>query len=70
MAKLLAFFAQSTDSLCENMIIALVFEKNAIFWQKLQKIGIITSMYPRATILRRIFANGQFEQFFRNSKSS
>jgi hypothetical protein len=37
LAKILAFFAQTTASFCKNMIITLVFEKNANFlaenWQ-------------------------------------
>jgi hypothetical protein len=47
LAKILAFIAQTTDSFCKNIIITLVFEKNANFFaenlQKLQKIVIITS---------------------------
>jgi hypothetical protein len=47
LAKILAFFAQTTASFCKNVIITLVFEKNANFfaenWQKSQKIVIITS---------------------------
>jgi hypothetical protein len=47
LAKILAFFAQTTVRFCKNMIITLVFEKNANFfdenWQKSQKIVIITS---------------------------
>jgi hypothetical protein len=43
----IGFFAQSTASFCKNLIITLVFEKNANFfaanWQKSQKIVIITS---------------------------
>jgi hypothetical protein len=46
-AKKLAFFAQNKAKLCQNWIITLVFEKNAILfaknWQKTQKIVIITS---------------------------
>jgi hypothetical protein len=46
LAKILAFFAQTTAIFCKNLIITLVFEKNAIFfaenWQKMQKIVIIT----------------------------
>jgi hypothetical protein len=46
-AKKLAFFAKTTACFCKNLIITLVFEKNANFfvenWQKLQKIVIITS---------------------------
>jgi hypothetical protein len=46
--KTLAFFAQTTASLCKNVIIILVFEKKAtiflaVNWQKSQKIVIITS---------------------------
>jgi hypothetical protein len=46
---MLAFLAQTTASCCNNLIITLVFEKNAFFrrklskiaenWQKSQKIG-------------------------------
>jgi hypothetical protein len=47
LAKILAFFAQTAATFCQNGIITLVFEKNANFfaenWQKSQKIGIITS---------------------------
>jgi hypothetical protein len=47
LAKILAFFVQTTASFCKNVIITLVFEKNANFspenWQKSQKIVIITS---------------------------
>jgi hypothetical protein len=43
----LAFLTQNKAELCKNLIITLVFEKNAnLFaenWQKLQKIVIITS---------------------------
>jgi hypothetical protein len=43
----MAFFAQNKAKLCKNLIITLVYEKNAIFfaekWQKSQKIVIITS---------------------------
>jgi hypothetical protein len=43
----MAFFAQATAIFGKNLIITLVFEKNAIFfaenWQKSQKIVIITS---------------------------
>jgi hypothetical protein len=56
LAKILAFFAQTTASFCKKIgIITLVFEKNANFfaenWQKSQKIVIITStpdhVFPR-----------------------
>jgi uncharacterized membrane-anchored protein len=47
LAKIFAFFAQTTVSFCKNVIITLFFEKNAIFFaknrQKSQKIVIITS---------------------------
>jgi hypothetical protein len=47
LAKILAFFVQTTASFSKNLIITLVFEKNAHFfaenWQKSQKIVIITS---------------------------
>jgi hypothetical protein len=39
MAKKLCFFAQNKAKLCKNWIITLVFEKNAIFCQKLTKIA-------------------------------
>jgi hypothetical protein len=35
LAKILAFFAQTTASFCKNLIITLFFEKNAIFSQKM-----------------------------------
>jgi hypothetical protein len=37
LAKILAFFAQTTASFCNNWIITLVFEKNANFEQKIGK---------------------------------
>jgi hypothetical protein len=37
LAKIFAFLAQTTDSFCENLVITLVFEKNAIFSQKISK---------------------------------
>jgi hypothetical protein len=37
LAKILAFFAQTTASFCKNLIITLVFEKNANFSQKIGK---------------------------------
>jgi hypothetical protein len=47
LAKILAFFAQTADNFCKNLIITLVFEKNANFFAesspKSQKIVIITS---------------------------
>jgi hypothetical protein len=50
LAKILAFFAQTTASFCTNLIVTLVFEKNANFsaeiWQKSQKIVIITPTPP------------------------
>jgi hypothetical protein len=42
-AKKLAFLTQHKAKLCKILIITLVFEKNAIFCQKWQKIVIITS---------------------------
>jgi hypothetical protein len=48
LAKMLAFFAQTTASFCKNVIVTLVSEKNVIFFvenlQKSQKIMIITSI--------------------------
>jgi hypothetical protein len=35
--KLLAFFAQTSATFCKNLIVTLVFEKNAIFSQKIGK---------------------------------
>jgi p-aminobenzoyl-glutamate transporter AbgT len=56
LAKILAFFAQTTASFCKNLIITSVFEKNAnIFaenWQKSQKIMIITATPDWANFLR------------------
>jgi hypothetical protein len=47
LAKILTYFAKTTASFCKNLIITLVFVKNANFfaenWQKSQKIVIITS---------------------------
>jgi hypothetical protein len=47
LAKILAFFAQTTASFCKNVIIILVLEKNDNFFaengRKLHKIVIITS---------------------------
>jgi hypothetical protein len=37
LAKKLAFFAQNQAKLCTNMIITLVFDKNAIFSPKIAK---------------------------------
>jgi hypothetical protein len=46
-AKKLSFLTQNKAKLCKNLIITLVFEKNANFfaenWQKSPKIVIITS---------------------------
>jgi hypothetical protein len=43
-AKILAvFFAQTTASFCKNLIITLVFEKNANFLPKIAENVIITS---------------------------
>jgi hypothetical protein len=43
----MAFLTQNKAKLCKNLIITLVFEKNANFfaenWEKLRKIVIITS---------------------------
>jgi hypothetical protein len=51
MAKKLAFLTQNKDKKCKNLIITLVFEKNANFvgekWQKSQKILISTSTRGR-----------------------
>jgi hypothetical protein len=45
--KNIGFFAQTTVTFCKNLIVTLVFEKNANFfaenWQKSPKIVIITS---------------------------
>jgi hypothetical protein len=38
LAKILAFFAQTTASSCKNLIITLAFEKNANFLPKIGKI--------------------------------
>jgi hypothetical protein len=50
LAKILAFFAQTTASFCKNMIITLFFEKNSNFFsqnlQKSQKIVIICNIDP------------------------
>jgi p-aminobenzoyl-glutamate transporter AbgT len=37
LAKILAFFAQITACFCKNLIITLVFERNAIFSRKIGK---------------------------------
>jgi hypothetical protein len=37
LAKIFAFFAQTTASFCKNVIITLVFEKNANFLPKIGK---------------------------------
>jgi hypothetical protein len=39
LAKILAFFAQTTASFCKNVIITLVFEKTPFFRRKLAKIA-------------------------------
>jgi hypothetical protein len=53
-AKKLAFLTQNKAKLCKNLIITLVFEKNANFfaenWQKSLKIVIITSTPDRDRI--------------------
>jgi hypothetical protein len=53
----LAFFAQTTARFCKNMIITLVFEKNAKSfaenWQKSQKIVIIASTIRMYLISRQ-----------------
>jgi hypothetical protein len=68
LAKILAFFAQTTPSLCKNLIIASVFEKNTNFfvesWQnrsKSQEIMIITST-PRTQLFHER-KNGHFFLF-------
>jgi hypothetical protein len=47
LAKITEFFAQTAANFCKNLIITLIFEKNANFvaenWQKSPKIVIITS---------------------------
>jgi hypothetical protein len=47
LAKIMAFFAQTTAIFCKNLITTLVFEKTPICfaenWKKLPKILIITS---------------------------
>jgi hypothetical protein len=51
LAKILAFIAKTNTSFCKNLIITLVFEKNANIFaencQKSQKIEIITSTPDR-----------------------
>jgi hypothetical protein len=43
LAKTSALFAKTTTSFCNNVIISLVFKKNAFFRRKLTKIANITS---------------------------
>jgi hypothetical protein len=63
LAKKLAFFAQNKVKLYINLIITLVFEKNAnLFaenWQKSQKIVIITSA-PGSVAKKSMCANPCF----------
>jgi hypothetical protein len=59
-AKKIAFLTQNKAKLCKNLIIALlVFKKNANFWQKSQKIVIITSVPGREVFFchKKIFAS-------------
>jgi hypothetical protein len=63
-AKILAFITQNKAILCEDLIVTLVFEKNAIFfaknWEKSQKIVIVTSTpgvyFGQGDQIGRIFA--------------
>jgi hypothetical protein len=65
LAKILALFAQTTASVCKNVIITLFFEKNANCfaenWQKSQKIAIITST-PGVVVI--VSANGTEDRGF------
>jgi hypothetical protein len=67
LAKILAFFSQTTATFCRNLIITLVFEKNAKFfaenWQKSQKIVIITST-PELLANVKMSIVDDFDQFF------
>jgi hypothetical protein len=68
LAKKLAFLTQNKAKLCKNVIITLVFEKNANFFaencQKSQKIVIITSTPDWANF--RYWAIVYVGQFFFN----
>jgi hypothetical protein len=68
-AKILAFFAQTTATFCKNLIITLVFEKNAIFSPEIGKnrkncyhnIGprLIFAKIAQKCILFQIFSCGK-----------
>jgi hypothetical protein len=62
LAKISAFFAQTTLIFCKNLITTLVFEKSGNFfankWQKSEKIVIITSTPGQATLPRNYFIIG------------
>jgi hypothetical protein len=72
LAKILAFFAQTTASFCKTLIITLVFEKNANFfaenWHKSQKIVIITSTPDWANF--RLLGECLLWEFFDNYRNS
>jgi hypothetical protein len=59
LAKILAFFAQTTAIFCKNLIITLVFEKNANFFRrkmaKSAEIVIINNIdqYPNDKLIHR-----------------
>jgi hypothetical protein len=53
----MAFLSQNNAKLCKNLIIILVFEKNAIFCRKLAKIGkiVIITSTPDCNAQRAVF---------------
>jgi hypothetical protein len=71
-AKKLAFLTQNKAKLCKNLIITLVFEKNANFFaencQKLQKIVIITSVPDAMPLEGAIGVNCSTEAKCSNSR--
>jgi hypothetical protein len=64
LAKILPFYAETTVSCYKNLIITLVFDKNANFiaenWQKSQKIVIIASTPGTDVIIFKIFLTEAF----------
>jgi hypothetical protein len=76
LAKILAFLTQNKAKLCKNLIMTLVFEKNAKFFaenrQKSQKIVIITSVPDWARIFDHwdCLLLGSFIENYRSSPNN
>jgi hypothetical protein len=66
--KKLAFWTQNKAKLCKNLIITLVFEKNANFfaenWRKSQKIVIITSVPDKDSCIYLFIFSSSSSPFF------